>query len=75
MKYLIERPSITNSVFYKDENEYSGVVKIAGKVRNDFNLVFGALPSETGDLNNLGKHPVIYGTIGKSSIFTEMEKK
>src|SRR5512138_2499853 len=75
MKYIIERhPSSTNLVFYKDADEYSGVVKIAAKVRNDINLVLGAPPSETCDINGLGKYPVLYGTLGKSSIMAVMEK-
>ena len=66
--------------FYYDENEYSGIVKIANKVCNDVKLVFGKLPNlkqidSMEDIASCEKDfSIIFGTIEKSSLIESLEK-
>lgn len=77
--------------FCGDVNEYSGVRKIAEKVKKDYQLVFGVYPEDykceqnsttkKGDIalqgveSNVNPSTVlIYGTIGKSEMLSELER-
>src|SRR5574344_6243 len=60
--------------FYKESNCFSGVNKIANKVRKDIERVIEVLPSET-DIINCNKDLIIYGTVGKSSILDDLNKR
>ncbi|MCQ2576048.1 MAG: glycosyl hydrolase 115 family protein, partial [Treponema sp.] len=58
-------------VFACDDNEFSGVKKIAGKVCNDIFLVIGAKP----EFSDSEENAVIFGTIGKSELITKIAEK
>ena len=58
-----------SAAFCFDENEYSGVKKVADKVKNDIFNVSGIRPSDFSD--KPAENIVIYGTAGKSRIFEE----
>ena len=70
MNLIIEKQN--KALFYSGHGEYSGVIKIAGKVRNDIKLVTGSLPAETDDRGKLGPSAVIYGTIGKNAAVEDL---
>lgn len=58
--------------FQKDETCYSGVVKIAEKVKRDIFLVTGNTPLDFENQND--KHSVVlYGTVGNSILLDEYE--
>jgi hypothetical protein len=61
----------SNISFYCEDEEFSGVKKIADMVRNDVKLVTGALPEFNYSLNTtIGEEAaVIFGTVGKSNLF------
>ncbi|MGZ7441246.1 glycosyl hydrolase 115 family protein [Paenibacillus sp. TH7-28] len=61
-------------VFYKEKEVFSGVAKVADKVRKDIGLVTGVLPETAQDVTALGKYSVIYGTVGRSPILEELSK-
>ena len=65
--------------FVSGSGEFSGVNKIASKVRKDVERVTGALPnqvewSESGSekLVSDAENFVIYGTVGKNAIFSAL---
>lgn len=64
----------SGALFYREEEALSGVNKIAGKVMHDLELVFGHAPQTTADKTQLGKHAVIYGTVGHSPVLHELEE-
>ena len=64
-------------VFVYEECAYSGVRKIAGKVREDIAKVFGAKPigieyTDLHDTAGFFEHPVFFGTVGKSEILDSL---
>lgn len=63
--------------FYSEDNKYSGVKKIAEKVRHDVELVTGAKPEIVENLDTWNGSLVIYGTVDSSPLFEklELEKK
>lgn len=63
--------------FYCEKEEFSGVKKIADKVRLDVQRVTGAHPELIDDINNWRGDVVLYGTIDTSPLFKklELEKK
>lgn len=67
--------SLPEALFYLEEEAFSGVNKIAGKVMQDIELVFGYAPQATNDRNQLGAHVVLYGTVGRSPMLQELEEK
>ena len=69
MKFVLEKNSV---VFYEEKDAFSGVQKIADKVRKDVQRVTDAYPDKTADKERLGKYAVIYGTIGHSPILEEL---
>ncbi len=87
MEFIITQPMLKNvsaipggpsgpaALFYREEEAFSGVNKIAGKVMHDVELVFGHAPQSTTDRNQLGKNAVIYGTVGHSPVLLELEEK
>lgn len=60
-------------LFLTEQEAYSGVKKIADKVRKDIELVFGVEPEASSDYSMLGKYAVIYGTVGKSPVLENLE--
>ena len=73
MKFTLSKEILENEVVFYQENEaFRGVNKIADKVRKDLGLVFDAVPTTVDSKEKLTKFAVIYGTIGRSSILTEL---
>ena len=66
--------------FFYGNDEFSGVVKIAEKVRLDVERVTGARPekqvidSEKLSDKNIFENAVVFGTVGKSEIIEKLEK-
>lgn len=80
MKFVINQDMLKNSstkgnLFYLEDEAFSGVNKIAGKVMHDVKLVFGYPPHATKDRSKLGKNAVLYGTADRSPILKELEEK
>lgn len=76
MKFEISQETLKNdALFYREEEAFPGVNKIASKVMHDVELVFGCAPQATNERKNLGKHAVIYGTVDRSPILDELEEK
>jgi len=81
MKFVLGKSTtdileITSSIlFYAEKEAFSGVNKIADKVRRDIELVTDVYPNKIDDKENLGKYTVIYGTIGYSPILDELNNK
>lgn len=67
--------SIRGALFYREEEAFSGVNKIADKVMHDVELVFGYAPQATTEKSDLGTHAVLYGTVGHSLLLQELEEK
>ncbi|WP_410770242.1 glycosyl hydrolase 115 family protein [Fontibacillus sp. BL9] len=67
-------PSVSDALFYREEEAFSGVNKIAEKVMHDVELVFGYAPQAATDRNRLGKNVVLYGTAGHSPMLLELEE-
>lgn len=70
-----DHTSILGSLFYQEEEAFSGVKRIASKVMHDVELVFGYAPQATTDRKKLGKMAVLYGTVNHSPILHELEEK
>jgi hypothetical protein len=62
-------------VFYTEDTTFSGVNKIADKVRKDIERVTATCPDITSDKEELGKYAVIYGTMGHSAILEELNSR
>ncbi len=60
--------------FYYEEQAFSGVKKIADKVRLDVFRVTGAEPDKCGDISRLGLTAVFFGTLGNSPFLEALEK-
>ncbi|NLJ96001.1 MAG: alpha-glucuronidase, partial [Clostridiales bacterium] len=76
MKFQISQEMLKNgSFFYREDEAFSGVNKIASKVMHDVELVFGCAPHATNERKDLGKCAVIYGTVDRSPILDELEEK
>lgn len=69
-----QSPSVSDALFYREEEAFSGVNKIAQKVMQDMELVFGYAPQATTDRNQLGTNVVLYGTVGHSPMLLELEE-
>ena len=66
-------------VFIYEECSFSGVRKIAGKVREDVERVFSAKPmgveyANFADTAAFYSYPVFFGTVGNSAILDELAK-
>ncbi|RED40303.1 hypothetical protein [Paenibacillus sp. VMFN-D1] len=61
--------------FYQEETAFTGVNKIADKVRKDVRLVAGFMPEITQSRADLGMYSVIYGTVGRSPVLDELNEK
>lgn len=72
---MLNDQSQSGALFYRENEAFSGVNKIAKKVMHDIELVFGSAPESTTDKASLSKHAVIYGTIGNSPILDELNEK
>jgi hypothetical protein len=71
---------IGNTTFFYEEKEaYSGVQKIADKVRKDIELVTGSKPTfwDESDIGKKGRdiHLVIYGTVDHSPVLDQLQQK
>lgn len=76
MDFVINQSILKQGAFFLTEKEaYSGVYKIANKVKKDIELVFGYAPTETEELSRLNSNGVIYGTIGKSPILETLSSQ
>jgi len=75
LKEALQTAGVEGALFYQEQEAFSGVNKIAGKVMNDIELVFGVKPLATNDRKKLAKHAVIYGTVGRSAILDELQEK
>jgi hypothetical protein len=53
-------------------DDYSGVLKVAGHLQNDFKLVTGNLPELITDITVTADYAIIIGTLGKSPIIDEL---
>lgn len=63
------------NTFFTEASAYSGVIKIADKVREDIERVTGYYPPQTDNLNALGKYPIIYGTVGRSELLASLQER
>ncbi len=61
--------------FFCEEDEFSGVKKIADKVRKDVQLVTGTLPLIKQTLAECGEYAVVFGTVPKSGKFSLLAQK
>lgn len=81
MQFIINKPVLSEkdtsekNIFYTEKEAYPGVKKIADKVRLDVNRVLGYRPEKTEEIKELGKYPIIYGTVGNSTVLDELHKR
>ncbi len=82
MAFTFSRTNISENqiVFVYEESAFSGVRKIAGKVREDIAKVFGAKPigieyTDLKDTAGFFEHPVFFGTVGKSELLDRLAAK
>lgn len=69
------RFEVKGSLFYEEKDCFSGVKKIAARVREDMKAIFGKMPETVTEAEKLGAYAVIYGTIGNSMILEQLEKE
>ncbi len=62
-------------LFYAEPEAFSGVEKIAAKVRADLEAVTGHAPGATDSLSALGPVAVIYGTLGRSPALDSLTER
>lgn len=81
MKFDVSKRLIKDNkiVFVYEEEAFSGVKKIADKVRADFKAVFGAQPvavnmSEFRDSAAFFTCPIFFGTLGSSRVLDKLEE-
>lgn len=88
MDFILNRKNIEEGkvVFIYEDTAFSGVKKIADKVRKDISLVFDASPQAVSSENALSlaavpykdaipEYPVIFGTAGSSPLLEDLNKK
>lgn len=75
MDFVLSQDMLRSVLFYREDEAYTGVNKIAAKVMHDMELVFGHAPSATGDRRQLGKNAVFYGTVERSPMLQELHEK
>jgi hypothetical protein len=63
------------SFFLTEQQAFNGVRKIADKVMQDVELVFGISSSSTEELDKLTSNAVIYGTIGRSPVLETLSEQ
>lgn len=73
MECIIERQE--KPLFYQEPSAYSGVVKIASKVRADIQAVTGYLPASCDQVGELGRFAVISGTLGRSPALDDLASR
>ena len=61
--------------FFTEAEAYSGVQKIADKVREDIERVTGYYPPKSDSLTAMNPYPIIYGTVGKSPILNSLQER
>jgi hypothetical protein len=71
----VDNFSVHCGMFYRENEAFSGVNKIAGKVMHDIEMVFGYSPYATNDRRYLEKNAVIYGTVDHSPMLYELDEK
>ncbi len=75
MDFVLSQDMLRSVLFYREDEAYTGVNKIAAKVMHDMELVFGHAPSATDDRRQLGKNAVFYGTVERSPMLQELHEK
>ena len=73
MEFIIRRSDIENRefAFVCSDNEYKGVVRVAGYVCKDFERVFGETPISVNCTDETNSQ-VIFGTIGRSTVIDKL---
>ncbi len=76
MNFIFNKEILSSSLsFYREAEAYSGVNKIAEKVRNDISLVFGVKPEIIEDKTAFNQLMIVYGTVGHSPILDDMDSQ
>ena len=78
MEYRINRYNIEEGLlgFVYEDSAYPGVKRIAGRVRKDAELVFGARPVKIAPGEETAcTFPVIFGTAGMSSALDDLDQR
>lgn len=79
MRLLIGKSQTKHSkssvTFYMEKEAFSGVHKIADKVRSDIERVTEVYPDRTQRIEDLGSYAVIYGTIGHSKVLDDLDRR
>lgn len=70
----VNAPETQGSLFYQENEAFSGVNKIARRVMQDVELVFGQAPQTTTDRKMLGNTAVLYGTVDHSPMLQELDE-
>ena len=70
----VNAPETQGSLFYQENEAFSGVNKIARRVMHDVELVFGHVAQATTDRKMLGKTAVLYGTVDHSPMLQELDE-
>jgi hypothetical protein len=65
--FTIAKPGSVTSL-YVDRDDYSGVVRAVGDLKEDINRVTGQTPTITQDATDNGHGLILIGTIGKSRV-------
>lgn len=76
MDFVMNESTLKQGAFFLKEREaFSGVHKVADKVKHDIELVFGYAPTDTEEAGKLASNGVIYGTIGKSPVLEALSDR
>lgn len=72
---MLKSGSTSGALFFREEEAFSGVNKIAEKVFHDMELVFGHAPVATKEREKLASTAVFYGTVDHSPLLDELHEK
>jgi hypothetical protein len=76
MGFIINKQVLSSgALFLREKEAYSGVHKIAGKVMQDIQLVFGIAPTATEEISQCASPVVIYGTIDRSPVLADLARQ
>jgi len=79
-RYVTDAPGpgtfvIAGAPIYVDADDYAGVVRAAGDLRDDVRRVTGSEPAVSHDAGALGASAILVGTLGHSRVIDELARE
>src|ERR1017187_184815 len=79
-RYVVDAPdpgsfAIAGAPIYVDADDYAGVLRAVGDLRDDVQRVTGSAPAITHDAGALGARAILVGTLGHSRVIDELARE